>query len=80
MINIEMDQIFGLDSQKREKNRSVCSASIIWGNNHHIHLHLIISKELITYKLLYPKSSCATFSYLLEQKIIRLKSTNTRED
>ncbi|KAG4995227.1 hypothetical protein JHK82_031957 [Glycine max] len=30
-------RFIGLVSRKR-KNRSVCSASIIWGNNHHIHL------------------------------------------
>jgi len=34
-----MDQKSGLDLSK-EKNRSVCSPSIIWGNNHHLHLRL----------------------------------------
>jgi len=32
-----MDQIYWLGFSK-EKNRTVCSASIIWGNNHHVHL------------------------------------------
>lgn len=38
-----MDQKSGLDLSK-EKNRSVCSASIIWGNNHHLHLRLHFKK------------------------------------
>jgi hypothetical protein len=37
IVRIEMDQ---KHLAKREKFiRTVCSASIIWGNNHHFHLH-----------------------------------------
>jgi len=41
-LKVEMDQIIWLDfSKERKKIRTVCSASIIWGNNHHIHLNNI---------------------------------------
>jgi len=32
-----MDQIIRLDFSKEKKVRTVCSDSIIWGNNHQIH-------------------------------------------
>jgi len=33
----QKDQIIRLDFSKEKKVRTVCSDSIIWGNNHHTH-------------------------------------------